>query len=111
MLDSRLEVMLLWQGVTGSRLSDGVLKEVGYAPPRVVLPSGIVELAHACFSGQADLEWIALPSSLISVGEYAFSNCPKLGIIRILPGQEVFKDNLLYGNNAVLDIRRGNLCI
>ena len=106
MSDARIEAMMYWQGFEGVRLENGVLKEVGHAPPHVILSEGIIGLSRSCFSGQADLEWVVLPSNLQFVDEYVFSNCPKLTIIGIYAGQERFKNNLLYGNVAELCLRR-----
>ncbi len=65
------------------------------------VPEGVKYIDWGCFSN-GDLTSLKLPSSISSIGDYAFYNCPKLVKLEVDINNKHYctKDNILYNKKA-----------
>ena len=60
----------------------GILCDYFGTAGKVVIPEGVKEIEHNCFSNEKMTE-LVLPNSLVSIGQGAFQNCSKLTKVEI----------------------------
>lgn len=99
MKDSVLAKLIV-QGTKGVVMEGTKFKSCISTPNSLTIPRGICVIGKGCFSGQDNLEWICLPSSIISVEPMCFANCPNLKVIKCHSDLTDFESILKYGNNA-----------
>lgn len=70
---------------------EDVKKLFGDKVKEVVIPEGITKIDDCAFDQRRSLEKIELPSTLVSIGEAAFSECTKLKDVLFHPGTKNLK--------------------
>lgn len=70
------------QDANGFVVVNGVLCDYFGTADKVVIPDGVKEIEHNCFSNEKMTE-LVLPNSLVSIGQGAFQNCGKLTKVEI----------------------------
>ena len=64
----------------GFKIENGLLREYIKTPGEtsVVVPNGVIKIAHGAFEYCAGIKSVSLPDSLLEIGGKAFCGCKKL---------------------------------
>ena len=87
------------------------LKLNGIEIKDLVIPDNIIELKNYAFYGFTGLTSATIPNSVVSIGEYAFSSCDNLRIVKSLNNTPPQCDNYAFGNSttALLMVPKGSM--
>ncbi len=67
----------------------------------IVIPEGVKEIGHSAFEGNYKLTSVTLPSTLQTIGSYAFRDCTGLKEFTITEGVTKFYEKVFYGCKAL----------
>ncbi len=68
------------------------------------IPSSVTSIGNYAFSGCISIESVTIPDSVTSIGDYAFSGCGKLTSVTIGTGVTSINNNAFYNCSTLKDI-------